>query len=62
MQGRKRCNKRRFRDELACKIALAGMLAHDRDEKRYYYHRPCRAWHLTSETVEEYNERKNNAD
>ncbi len=45
--------KRRYYDELDAKIALTMIQVRgnfDRGEKRYYYHRLCKGWHLTSET------------
>lgn len=49
----RKCRKRRYRDEIAAKIALASCLHRDsstRDhlEQRVYYHAACRVWHLTS--------------
>lgn len=49
-----KCTKRRFRDEIAAKMALANIARIDdskraSDEKRHYFHRDCQAWHLTSQ-------------
>jgi len=47
------CRKKRFRDEIAAKLALATVQHRDnpkrpRCEQRAYYCKPCRRWHLTS--------------
>ena len=48
----KRCTKRRFRDEVAAKLALAVITRKDNTargerEQRAYYCKKCRAHHLT---------------
>lgn len=43
------CKKRRFRDEIAAKIALAEAQRRGKGEKRYYYCKMCRCFHLTSQ-------------
>lgn len=46
----KRCqDKRRYRDELGAKVALASAQARDKGEKRAYRCPFCRGWHLTSQ-------------
>lgn len=50
----RRCRKRQFPDEIAAKFALAMNATHpgryeQRREKRAYFCRSCRAWHLTSQ-------------
>lgn len=48
-----RCRKRRFRDEVAAKLALATIgrrdnAARPKTERRAYPCPSCRGWHLTS--------------
>lgn len=48
------CKKRRYRDEIAAKIAMAGARRkdgsrRDRIEKRAYPCSRCKGWHLTSQ-------------
>ena len=47
------CTKRKFRDEIAAKLALANVQHRDSSqrpkcESRAYYHPVCKRWHLTS--------------
>ena len=49
----KATGKRRFRDEIAAKLALAEMQRAGRDEKRCYFCPSCRGWHVTSEPLKE---------
>lgn len=43
-----KCRKVRYRTELAAKIALAGVNRRTADQERdYYFHKRCHAWHLT---------------
>lgn len=61
MTGRKRCKfgKVILHTELDAKIALAGRLARDKGEIRYYIcdsHGDPKHWHLTSQTKDEYDE------
>lgn len=45
------CKKRKYRDELGAKIALAKIINSANsmhEEKRHYYCPRCRGWHLTS--------------
>lgn len=54
-----RCRKYRYRDELSAKMALAKVQWRDsprrpKAEKRAYYCKTCRAFHLTS--LESWNE------
>jgi hypothetical protein len=53
-----KCNKHRYEDEIAAKLALANIGRKDssrraKSEKRYYYHNPqyggCGYFHLTSQ-------------
>lgn len=51
------CRKRRYRSKVDALIALADIQRKDnrfygRVERRTYYHRPCRAWHLTSQSLQ----------
>ncbi len=40
--------KRRYRDEIAAKLAMASAARAGRDEKRAYKCGICRGWHVTS--------------
>lgn len=51
---RRRCAKRRYRDQIAANLALATITQRDnttrpKNEARAYYCRPCHSWHLTSQ-------------
>lgn len=50
------CAKRRYRDKIAAKLALASIQADDssarpKTERRAYRCPRCRGWHLTSKTT-----------
>lgn len=48
--------KRRYRDRLDAHIALAMLIAENnphRHEDRYYYHKLCKGFHLTSMSKDE---------
>lgn len=53
-----KCHKRRYRTELDAKIALwsTGKARNEekRKESRFYFHKACKGWHITSMTQEEY--------
>ena len=47
------CSKRRYRDDIAAKLALAKIArkdsgAREKNERRAYRCPKCRGWHLTS--------------
>ena len=48
------CAKRRYRDEIAAKLALARITAHgearEKTPQRAYRCPACRGWHLTSQS------------
>lgn len=51
-----------YRDKIAAMFAASQLQKEDDSargklEKRVYYSAPCRTWHITSTTVEEYQER-----
>lgn len=51
------CTKRRYKDKLEAKIALASTQRSKssmRAETRVYWHRQCRAYHLTSKEARVY--------
>lgn len=53
-----KCRKRKFRDEIAAKLAIATIGRKDntnraKTEVRAYFHPCCRAWHITSAEVYE---------
>lgn len=41
--------KRRYRDEIAAKLALAKTSRRDSGERRYYFCTFCKSFHLTSQ-------------
>jgi hypothetical protein len=45
------CTKRCYHDRIAASMALMRLQRQDKldhTEQRAYYHKPCKAWHLTS--------------
>lgn len=43
--------KRRYRDQIAAKLAMASAASKGRDEKRAYKCGTCRGWHITSQEI-----------